>query len=164
MLDAVIELKVNEDSLIKRIENRVAEMTARGEKVRADDTPDVLAGRLAAYRAQTAPLVDYYAGHGALRSVDGMTAIDQVTAAIDRILAPGKAGAAGRQKKAAKAKPGRVKRAGRRSKKPKSARRNPRVRKAKRRKSGRNSARPLARKNKSGRRRSGPSRRLTKRR
>ena len=38
-LDGVIELKVNEGILLKRIETRVAEMTARGEKVRADDNP-----------------------------------------------------------------------------------------------------------------------------
>jgi len=55
-LDAVIELKVDEGMLLKRIETRVAEMTARGEKLRADDNPEVLKGRLAAYRAQTAPL------------------------------------------------------------------------------------------------------------
>ena len=35
-LDAVIELKVNEGILLDRIATRVAEMTARGEKVRAD--------------------------------------------------------------------------------------------------------------------------------
>ena len=52
----VIELKVDEGILLKRIETRVAEMTARGEKLRADDNPEVLKGRLAAYRAQTAPL------------------------------------------------------------------------------------------------------------
>ena len=57
-LDAVIELKVDEGILLKRIETRVAEMTARGEKLRADDNPEVLKGRLAAYRAQTAPLAD----------------------------------------------------------------------------------------------------------
>src|SRR5690348_9495185 len=34
-LDAVVELKVNEGILLQRIETRVAEMTARGEKVRA---------------------------------------------------------------------------------------------------------------------------------
>ena len=56
-LDAVIELKVDEGILLRRIEKRVAEMTARGEKVRADDNPEVLKGRLVAYRAQTAPLV-----------------------------------------------------------------------------------------------------------
>ena len=60
-LDGVIELKVDEGILLKRIETRVAEMTARGEKLRADDNPEVLKGRLAAYRAQTAPLAEYCA-------------------------------------------------------------------------------------------------------
>ena len=87
-LDGVIELKVDEGILIKRIETRVAEMTARGEKLRADDNPDVLRGRLVAYRAQTAPLADYYAAKGMLKTVDGMAPIDAVTTAIDRILGP----------------------------------------------------------------------------
>jgi adenylate kinase len=105
-LDAVIELKVDEGILLQRIEKRVAEMTARGEKVRADDNPEVLKGRLSAYRAQTAPLVGYYAGKGALKSVDGMTPIDEVATAIDRHLAPAGArpGAKARRRKAGTAK------------------------------------------------------------
>lgn len=91
-LDAVIELKVDEGILLRRIEKRVAEMVARGEKVRADDNPEVLKGRLAAYRAQTAPLAGHYAGKGMLKSVDGMAPIDEVAGAIDRHLTP--AGAA----------------------------------------------------------------------
>jgi adenylate kinase len=91
-LDAVIELKVDEGILLRRIEKRVAEMVARGEKVRADDNPEVLKGRLAAYRAQTAPLVGHYAGKGMLKSVDGMAPIEEVAGAIDRHLTP--AGAA----------------------------------------------------------------------
>ncbi len=86
-LDGVIELKVDEGILIKRIETRVAEMTARGEKLRADDNPAVLKGRLAAYRARTAPLAGYYAAKGMLKTVDGMAPIAEVTAAIDRVLA-----------------------------------------------------------------------------
>jgi adenylate kinase len=89
-LDAVIELKVDEDRLLQRIEKRVAEMTARGETVRADDNPEVLKGRLSAYRAQTAPLADHYAAQGVLKRVDGMATIDDVTGAIDRLLAPSK--------------------------------------------------------------------------
>ena len=85
-LDAVIELKVDEDKLLQRIEKRVAEMTARGEKIRADDNPEVLKGRLSAYRAQTAPLVDHYATQGLLRGVDGMAPIDEVADTIDRLL------------------------------------------------------------------------------
>ena len=102
-LDGVIELKVDEGILVKRIETRVAEMAARGEKLRADDNPEVLKGRLAAYRAQTAPLADYYAHKGMLKAVDGMAPIDQVTGAIDRILSPAKAAKAPKAKKRAKA-------------------------------------------------------------
>ncbi|MGA9456759.1 MAG: adenylate kinase, partial [Pseudolabrys sp.] len=71
-LDAVIELRVDEGILLRRIEKRIAEMAARGEKARADDNPDVLKGRLAAYRTRTTPLAGYYAGKGMLKSVDGM--------------------------------------------------------------------------------------------
>src|SRR5690348_3837770 len=71
-LNAVIELKVNEGILLKRIESRVAEMVARGEKLRADDNPEALKKRLDAYRAQTAPLSAYYDKIGQLRTVDGM--------------------------------------------------------------------------------------------
>jgi adenylate kinase len=86
-LDGVIELKVDEAILLDRIATRAAEMTARGEKVRADDNPEVLKGRLQAYRAQTAPLADHYAKKGVLKSVDGMLPIEKVAAAIDRHLA-----------------------------------------------------------------------------
>ena len=103
-LDGVIELKVDEGILLKRIETRVADMTARGEKVRADDNPDVLKGRLAAYRAQTAPLAAYYASKGMLKAVDGMAPIDDVTAAINRILSPAGTGK-GKTKAKAKTKP-----------------------------------------------------------
>jgi len=85
-LDGVIELKVDEDILLNRIEKRVADMTDRGEKVRADDNPEVLRGRLSTYRAQTAPLAGYYAAKGMLKSVDGMASIDEVTEAISRHL------------------------------------------------------------------------------
>ena len=90
-LDAVIELKVNEGILIKRIETRVAEMTARGEPLRKDDNAEVLKGRLEAYRAQTAPLAGYYQAKGQLKAVDGMAPIDDVTAAIDKILGSSRA-------------------------------------------------------------------------
>ncbi|QCI68666.1 adenylate kinase [Phreatobacter stygius] len=85
-LDAVIELKVDEDILIQRIETRVAEMKARGEAIRPDDNAAALHKRLEAYRAQTAPVAGYYASKGALHSVDGMAPIDQVTSDVAAIL------------------------------------------------------------------------------
>jgi adenylate kinase len=85
-LDAVIELRVDEAALLKRIENRIAEMQSRGEALRPDDNPDVLHRRLVAYREQTAPLIAYYRRHGILRSVDGMALIADVAAAIEGVL------------------------------------------------------------------------------
>lgn len=90
-LDAVVELRVDEGILLRRVEKRVAEMTARGETVRADDNAEALKKRLDAYRVQTAPLTDYYAGKGLLRTVDGMAEIADVTAAIARVLSAGAA-------------------------------------------------------------------------
>ena len=87
-LDAVIELRVDEDALLKRIENRIAEMKARGEPLRSDDNPEVLRQRLAAYRQLTAPLVVYYRKQNVLRTVNGMAPIAEVAAAIDKALPP----------------------------------------------------------------------------
>jgi adenylate kinase len=85
-LDAVIELRVNESALLNRVENRVAEMRARGEEVRIDDTPEVLSKRLASYRTLTEPLIHYYSERRKLLTVDGMMTIEHVTREISRIL------------------------------------------------------------------------------
>src|SRR5262245_54200188 len=85
-LDAVIELRVNESALLDRVEKRAAETRARGEEVRADDTPEVLTKRLASYRAQTEPLIHYYSERRKLLTVDGMMTIEHVTREINRIL------------------------------------------------------------------------------
>jgi adenylate kinase len=86
-LDAVVELKVDPDILVRRIANRVEQAKLRGEPLRPDDNPDVLKQRLAAYEAQTAPLIAHYKSKGALRSVDGMASIGDVAAAVGRALA-----------------------------------------------------------------------------
>jgi adenylate kinase len=86
-LDAVVELRVNESALLNRVESRVAEMRARGEEVRIDDTPEVLSKRLASYRSLTEPLIHYYSERRKLLTVDGMMTIEHVTREINRILA-----------------------------------------------------------------------------
>jgi adenylate kinase len=86
-LDAVVELEVDDEALLQRVEKRVGEMRARGEPVRADDNAESLKKRLDAYHAQTAPVSHYYRRKGLHRATDGMVPIDEVTAAIARLLA-----------------------------------------------------------------------------
>jgi len=85
-LDAVLELVVDQNALLRRIETRVQETLARGDTVRADDNPESLKTRLDAYRAQTAPVSAYYEGLGELTRIDGMASIDSVSTAIDAAL------------------------------------------------------------------------------
>ncbi|MFG1364312.1 adenylate kinase [Xanthobacter versatilis] len=86
-LNAVIELVVDQEKLVNRILNRAAEAQAKGEAVRKDDDPVVFKTRLEAYNRDTAVVAPYYKARGQLKQIDGMAPIDQVTAAIDGVLA-----------------------------------------------------------------------------
>lgn len=81
-LDAVIELRVDDEALVGRIVKRAEESAAAGQPVRRDDTPEVFADRLREYYKKTAPLLGYYYAKGELQSVDGMAPMDQVAAQI----------------------------------------------------------------------------------
>ena len=85
-LDGVIELSVDEDALVARMETRVKETLAAGGQVRADDNPESFRKRLHAYREQTAPVSAHDADSGKLPRVDGMQPIDQVTRSIQGAL------------------------------------------------------------------------------
>jgi adenylate kinase len=130
-LDAVVELKVNEGALLARVENRAAETRARGEAVRADDTPEVLAKRLHNYRTQTEPLIHYYADQRKLMTVDGMMTIEEVTGEILRILDAIGAGESQAKSKASRKKAAPAKRsAGVKKAAKKTAKKAPKVRAA----------------------------------
>jgi len=82
-IDAVIELKVDDEAMVGRMEQRVRENPGAA---RADDNPETLRKRLGVYHRQTAPLLDYYRRQGKLKTVDGMMPIPQVAAAIKTIV------------------------------------------------------------------------------
>jgi adenylate kinase len=86
-LDAVIEFKVDENALVRRVEKRAQETIAAGGTPRKDDTPETLRTRIAAYRQQTEPLVEHFRRHGRLVTVDGMRSVEEVEAEIGRALA-----------------------------------------------------------------------------
>ncbi|MBW8881712.1 MAG: adenylate kinase, partial [Asticcacaulis sp.] len=79
-IDKVVRLKVDEQALIERIEKRFK------EEGRADDNPESYKVRLAAYNAQTAPLLPYYAAQGKLFEIDGMGAVDDIATRIEDVL------------------------------------------------------------------------------
>jgi adenylate kinase len=107
-LDAVIELKVDEEALVTRITGRyscakcgagyhdefhnpsqpgVCDSCGSTEfKRRDDDNEDTVRSRMAAYREQTAPILPYYEAKGLLWRVDGMADMDEVTRQIDDVL------------------------------------------------------------------------------
>ncbi len=107
-LDAVIELAVDDATLVERIAGRftcakcgtgyhdafkqtkvpgVCDVCGSSEFVRRpDDKRETVAARLEAYHSQTAPLLPHYRALGVLRTVDGMADFDEVTRQIEAVL------------------------------------------------------------------------------
>jgi adenylate kinase len=81
-VDHVIEMKVDENILADRIKKRAQE----SEQVRDDDNVEVLKKRLKVYHENTAPIIPYYKDGGKVSVVDGMQPIEDVAAAIDKVL------------------------------------------------------------------------------
>ncbi|PIE12108.1 MAG: adenylate kinase [Rhodobacterales bacterium] len=77
-LDTVVEMRVDDDVLVERVENRAREAAAAGEPVRPDDNAESLRTRLMAYYKQTSPLIGYYHAKGKLQSINGLGQIDEV--------------------------------------------------------------------------------------
>lgn len=108
-LDHVIELAVDEDALVERITGRftcancgkgyhdkfelpkvdgVCDKCGSTEfKRRPDDNEETVRTRMAEYRAKTAPILPIYEARGIVSRVDGMADMDQVTAAIEQVIA-----------------------------------------------------------------------------
>ena len=108
-LDHVVELVVDEDALVERITGRftcancgkryhdkyeqpkvagVCDKCGSTEfKRRPDDNEETVRTRMAEYRAKTAPILPIYEARGIVARVDGMADMDEVTAAIERVIA-----------------------------------------------------------------------------
>ncbi len=107
-LDAVIEMRVDDDALVRRITGRftcgncgevyhdetkrpkvdgVCDVCGKSDmKRRADDNEEALRTRLMEYYKKTSPLIGYYYAKGKLRSVNGLGEIDEVAASIAKAL------------------------------------------------------------------------------
>lgn len=104
-LDTVIEMRVDDAALVRRITGRftcsncgegyhedakkpakegVCDVCGQSGtfKKRADDTEEALKTRLLAYYKDTSPLIGYYYAKGKLQTIDGLAPIDEVTQSI----------------------------------------------------------------------------------
>ena len=77
-LDLVIEIVVNDEVLINRIENRAKE----SKNARSDDNEEVLKNRLNIYHKSTELIKPYYLEQKKLVKIDGMRSIEQVSSDI----------------------------------------------------------------------------------
>lgn len=99
-LDVVLELVVDHDEVVRRLTGRrtcsgcghifhvefdppttegVCDACGGDLVQREDDTEDVVRNRLAVYREQTEPLVDFYSQRGLTRQLDAAGPVDEVT-------------------------------------------------------------------------------------
>ncbi|WP_020178184.1 adenylate kinase [Methylopila sp. M107] len=86
-LDAVVELVVDQEALLERVERRARENAAAGKPVRPDDAPETVKRRIADFNRVTSLLRPFYEEKGIHSSVDGMASIDEVARQIDAALA-----------------------------------------------------------------------------
>ena len=90
-LDAVLELVVDEEELVRRLSGR--RMIVDGQEVqRDDDKPETVRHRLRVYREQTAPLSGFYEAEGLLRRFDAIGTVEEVTERAMRALGRADAG------------------------------------------------------------------------
>jgi len=79
-LERCVAIDVDEDSLVTRLLGR-AQIEGR-----SDDSEDTIRTRMSVYRAQTAPLVDYYRKRGILAEVDGLGSVEEIAKRIEEAL------------------------------------------------------------------------------
>jgi len=79
-LERCVALVVDEDSLVDRLLGR-AQIEGR-----SDDSEETIRTRMSVYRAQTAPLVEYYRKRGILAEVDGLGSVEEVAKRIEEAL------------------------------------------------------------------------------
>ncbi len=79
-MDHILFFDVPDQEIIDRLEKR------RAQEGRADDDPDAVATRLKAYRAQTAPVLDWYRRHGTVDVIDAVGSVEEIAGRVRQVL------------------------------------------------------------------------------
>ena len=81
-IDNVIQIDVDENLLLERINKRALE----NENIRNDDNSSILKNRIIVYKKDTMPVIDYYKNLKKLNTINGMQSIEKVSRDILNIL------------------------------------------------------------------------------
>ena len=81
-IDNVIQIEVDENLLLERINKRALE----NESIRNDDNSSILKNRIIVYKKDTMPVIDYYKNLKKLNTINGMQSIEKVSRDILNIL------------------------------------------------------------------------------
>ena len=81
-IDKVIQIDVDENLLLERINKRALE----NENFRNDDNSSILKNRIIIYKKDTMPVIDYYKNLKKLNTINGMQSIEKVSRDILNIL------------------------------------------------------------------------------
>ena len=81
-IDNVIQIDVDENLLLERINKRALE----NENIRNDDNSSILKNRISVYKKDTMPVIDYYKNLKKLNTINGMQSIEKVSRDILNIL------------------------------------------------------------------------------
>ena len=81
-IDNVIQIDVDENLLLERINKRALE----NESIRNDDNSSILKNRIIVYKKDTMPVIDYYKNLKKLNTINGMQSIEKVSRDILNIL------------------------------------------------------------------------------
>jgi adenylate kinase len=79
-MNAVLFFDVTDEEVLGRLSRR------RSLEQRVDDDPAAVATRLAAYRSQTAPVLDWYAQRNVLRRIPAIGSIDEIANRVRQAL------------------------------------------------------------------------------
>ncbi len=79
-INAVLDLQVDEEELIKRLINRGK------ESGRSDDNLETITKRLETYHNQTSPLADYYKEKGLHHAIKGIGTVEEINSRISEVV------------------------------------------------------------------------------
>jgi adenylate kinase len=83
--DYIADVK-GECTLLLPVKDGICDACGTGLVIRKDDNPETVKNRLAVYKVQTVPLIDFYSARGVLKRIDGFGVINDIVERVRQVL------------------------------------------------------------------------------